>query len=422
MAGQGGAPDQGGEKNTYYILWVLALIVFVGAIIWYFADYQLKVFFIALRKYELLAVDFFLNLLPMEHIPFLQSIPARVDADIALVQQITPSNITLDIAEALSVEVGEFLRYPMAAILILLSIYVYRTHLYMRFTKKHSMNTLLQSEFPNWPQIKIVRKLNLLDQDLDSGPWAMAMTPMQFAKKYKLMNVEVAELTGSKFAKTQAPEFKVKLNRQRTERAFQAQLGRSWQGIDNLFPHRQAIFAVLAARGCRDTKLAQELVYQLADSAGDGQLNYKGVDKLIKKHQYNSSVEKICNAHAYEFTVMASMLMFAREDGVLASADFLWVKPMDRRLWYVLNNVGRQTPASEVGGIFCHWYNELALKRPLSVPVVTAAVDALELALSEIIYVPNDKEREEILKKHQDTAAATTTTTMGANPEAGEAV
>lgn len=102
--------------------------------------------------------------------------------------------------------------------------------------------------------------------------------------------------------------------------------------------------------------------------------------------------------------------MFAREDGVLPSCDFLWVKPLDRRLWYVINNVGRQTPAVEVGGIFSHWNTETALKRPLSVPLVIDAVNALEVALSEILYIPSDAERAAILKAKQERQAEPTQT------------
>ncbi len=45
-------------------------------------------------------------------------------------------------------------------------------------------------------------------------------------------------------------------------------------------------------------------------------------------------------------------------DGVQASADFLWLKPIDRRLWYMLNTVGRQTPFAEVAGPYAHWLAE----------------------------------------------------------------
>jgi intracellular multiplication protein IcmP len=308
----------------------------------------------------------------------------------------------LEVAEVLSTEVGEYLRYPAAIILTFLAIYVYRHHLLMRFTQRYNTKTLATQETKNWPQIKIVSKLDLLSQDLDSGPWAMAMTPLQFAKKNKLIQVEFADRTESQFSKTEVPEFTILLDKMRTERAFIAQLGRPWQGVEKMAAHRRAIFAIFAARVCRDSKGALELVYHLADSAGDGRVDYTGVDTMLRKYGNDPNVVKITKQHAYEFTIMASMLLAAREDGVVASADFLWVKPMDRRLWYVINNVGRQTPAVEVGGIFCHWYNELALKRPLSSPMVEGAVIALELALSEIIFIPDDKEREEIEKRRKE--------------------
>jgi intracellular multiplication protein IcmP len=70
-------------------------------------------------------------------------------------------------------------------------------------------------------------------------------------------------------------------------------------------------------------------------------------------------------------------------------------------MWYVLNNVGRQTPGVEVGGIFCHWYYEMALKSPLSAPRVDGAITGLTIALSELIYIPDEKEKAEIMNQKQ---------------------
>lgn len=402
--GGGGAPDQGNDKNSYYILWVLFLIAVIGGAIWYFFSAQLKTAFIAVKVYEAWAL--YLAVLPLSrlNIPYINKMieDLAVFLDIARAQ--TYKTLDLEIAEALSTGIGEYLRYPVILILIFIMIYTYKTHILMRCTTRYNMKTLLLSQMNLWPQIKIASKVNILNEDLDSGPWGMAMTPLQFCKKYKLINVEPAEQLVSPFAKTQGPEFKIVLNKARAERALSAQLGRSWTGAEALPLHRLAILTILAAKGSRDTKIAQDLIYQLASSAAEGKLDLKGIGSLWKKHSKNSGVQKICQSHAYEFTVFASMLLYAREDGVMASSDFLWVKPLDRRLWYVLNNVGRQTPVAEVGGIFSHWYSELALKRPLSVPDVAGAMTALELALSEIIYVADDKEREEIYKRHQKTA------------------
>lgn len=406
----GPAPqDQGGDKNTYYIIWVLLLIVGIAGGIWYFFSEQLKSFFIFVKTYEILGMSYIVSPFAKFNIPLINTIQSNLSEYLDITRRLTPATINLEIAETLSTAVGEYLRYLMIPLLLFLMYYTYKRHILMRCTITHNMKTLLSQEAEIWPQIDIVKNLNLIDQDLESGPWAMAMTPMQFAKKYKLIQVEFAELVGSQFSKIERPEFKLTLIRSRAERAFVAQLGRSWQRVEVMPPHRRAIFAVLAARVGRDTKVSHNMIAQLGRSASTGTPNYKGIDELLNKHIKNPIVQKIINKHAYEFTVFAALLLAAREDGVVASADFLWIKPVDRRLWYVLNNVGRQTPAVEVGGIFSHWYTELALKRPLSVPDVAGAVDALELALGDVIYIPDEKEREELLKQAEDKRIASKT-------------
>ena len=57
---------------------------------------------------------------------------------------------------------------------------------------------------------------------------------------------------------------------------------------------------------------------------------------------------------SYALTLMGSMLELARADGVLAVAEFIWLKPVDRRLWYMLGSAGRQTPFVEVSGPSSH--------------------------------------------------------------------
>lgn len=402
MAAQPGGQDA--DKNAYYILWVLALITVVAGVIWYFFDVPLKQFFIGLRLVELTGIYYFLKIIP-ENLPILgqeiQTLLAQISTDLELVRVLTPDGLNLDIAYDLSMNAGECLRYPIGLYLGVLCVCVLKTNVQMRMKTKHTMKTLAAQEQVNWPQIKIATTEDILNQDLDSGPWAMAMSPIQFAKRNKLVSIELAPLAHSPFSKVQAPEYKITLDRVRAERAFSVQLGRPWRSIEAMPPHRRAIFAVFAARGARDSKVALNLVAQLSRTAPDGKLDCSGVDALWQKHYNHRTVQEICARHAYEFTVFISLLQFAREDGVMAAADFLWVKPIDRRLWYVINNVGRQTPNVEVGGIFSHWYYETALKRPLNAPRVDGAVIALEIALSELNYVPTEQEKAAIQERSE---------------------
>ena len=81
----------------------------------------------------------------------------------------------------------------------------------------------------------------------------------------------------------------------------------------------------------------------------------------------------------------------------LASAEFLWLKPLDRKLWYFLNTVGRQTPVPEVAGVFAHWVAEIRIKRPLQVPVVDQAVKGLEIAIEDILFEPEEDDDDEVV-------------------------
>ena len=114
----------------------------------------------------------------------------------------------------------------------------------------------------------------------------------------------------------------------------------------------------------------------------------KLISSIIKKYQNSEIVQEIVAKHAYLLTVMASLIQAARDDGVVPSSEFLWLKPVDRRLWYMLNCVGRQTPYAEVAGPFGHWRAEKEMGRPSLVPMIDEAIKALEIAIKEIKLTP----------------------------------
>jgi intracellular multiplication protein IcmP len=251
------------------------------------------------------------------------------------------------------------------------------------------MKDLADLEKMNWPQITPVIGLQLDKKDIDKGPWAMALTPMQFCKRYKLLD-EHKPQPREGMTRKEWNRIEVTLRRGQANRLFAIQLGAVWQGTKRLSPHGRALFAIFAARYHSDTKAAQKLLNQISASS-TGKIDYTGVDELLRKYEGHKHIQEIVHQHAYVLTVMASMLEVAREDGVQASADFLWLKPIDRRLWYMLNTVGRQTPFVEVAGPFAHWVAEKQIGRRLLVPMVEEATNALEIALKEIIYRPDEK-------------------------------
>jgi hypothetical protein len=228
--------------------------------------------------------------------------------------------------------------------------------------------------------------LELINVHIHEGPWAMAMTPMQFAKKYKLLEEErVKDETGI----SSREKIIAKVVLSRATLIFIRQLGRPWRSVDKLPIHSKALVAVFASKAAGDRDVANRLLRQISASAStSGKLDFSGVESIVKKYQDNKIVKKVMSEHAYELTMMASLLEAARGDGVLATAEFLWLKPVDRQLWYMLNNVGRRVAFTEIAGAYAHWLAERLCGRKLIVPMVHEATTALVAAVDEVIYNP----------------------------------
>lgn len=378
------APQPSQNDNSSGMLWtVAAIFVAIGAI-WFGLKKYIVTFFLTIKLYEINFLELFggvFNINPA----FFEKLRTATTWAIA-----NPTKITFNDLLNIGNTVGESLRYPFIAILFVLAVVVYFGNTARVYRRNYDMNELAKLEQVNWPQISPVINLNLLKTDIDKGPWAMAMTPMQFCKRHRLLQ-EVRPQRKEGMKREAWDRIDVVLKRGEANKIFALQLGQQWKGSQQLPPHIKGLFAVFAARINADSDKAAALIMQFSASAANKKLNMAGVDELLKKHENTKIVQNIVQSHAYVFTVMASMLAAAREDGVQASADFLWLKPLDRRLWYTLNTVGRQTPFIEVAGIFAHWLAEKEAGKKLLVPMVEEATNALEIALKEIVYKPDEE-------------------------------
>ncbi len=377
----GAAPQSGQPEGSMGILWIVAAVFVVLAVVWYVFKKAILGFYLHIKLWE---IDY-----------FLQFFTHALDDTRTYIQNIlspTAETISFQDMSDIGTAVGSYMRYPLIALTLIMAAIVFFSSSTRSFKRTYSMKTLAELEKTNWPQITPVIGLNLLKQDINKGPWAMAMTPMQFCKRNHLLE-EYKPAPTENTLRRDWNRIEVKLKRGEANRIFIQQLGSLWPGIERAPAHVKALFAIFAARINADSKPAAALLAAISRSSGAGnKLDFSGADALLKKHAKTPAVEKIVNGHAYLLTVMAAMLKGARDDGVQASSDFLWLKPLDRRLWYTLNTVGRQTPFAEVAGPFAHWAAEREAGRKLIIPMVDEATNALELALTEIIYKPGEEQ------------------------------
>jgi len=168
-------------------------------------------------------------------------------------------------------------------------------------------------------------------------------------------------------------------------RALEKQLGRRWTGPDNLPLHAQGIYAACALKLVRKRKDCEALLNMLAES-WDGQKGFRPSAKLkakikavIKNPKFGGALQKFADQHAFEATAMLRCLQRAREEGgVLAPAEFLWLRGHDRNLWYPLNNLGRKSYCAEASGALVHFTNELIAGQKIPTPRFEEVIRGLE--------------------------------------------
>ena len=285
------------------------------------------------------------------------------------------SEVTFEQLSNMSSQVGKWWCYPFAFLSCLMGI-----ALYIRgdsgYRRTYNMKTFKELEHKNWLQITPVLKIDLVKQDIDKGPWAMARLPLDYCKDHNLVRVETVQ-----------NKLVWLLNPGPAQRAFVLQLGPLWRGLNSLPVHIQALMVIFLACGLREREVADRFLIQVAGSSGSGKLDFSGVKEQLYKYQNCRILAWVIPRHAYVGTIMATLLEIARSDGVLANAEFLWLKPLDRRLWYILNSVGRQTAVIEVAGLFAHWLAEKKLGCALRVPIVKEAITGLETEIKDTLYI-----------------------------------
>jgi intracellular multiplication protein IcmP len=364
-----------GSDNGMAPVWIIILMFISGYLIWKTGHQHIVnvVFFINIWQAKL--VNLFIH-------------DQALTNQISLMQTIPANTVGWDQLVTMTRGVGDFMRYPVVCVLVVLAIVLYQSNITLKFRKAHDMKSLRAQEQFNWPAIMPVVKEDLVSQDINKGPWAMALTPYEFSRKYQLLRKDDALLDNP----IPGQEMTAGIRRGDAKRVFTMQLGPYWEGFEHCSPQAYALAAVFMARMNRDRDAANNILRVLDQTFVAGKPDFSVAKPTMKKYQNSELVQEAIGKHAYVLTVMASLIQGARNDGVVPSAEFLWLKPIDRRLWYMLNCIGRQTPYAEVAGPFAHWRAENEMGRRCLVPMIDEAIRALEVAIKEIKLTPRQME------------------------------
>ncbi len=223
-------------------------------------------------------------------------------------------------------------------------------------------NDLIKYQTSEWGSIGM--SYNFDPSKITEGPWAPSMQPMEWIQKYAIDE------------KTRL------IDRERVRINLLDQLGAQWTAYIDQPYYVRVIIASLACHLIHERDagigILDRVGISLAHTGGISKEIVAEADALMTQPKYYEPVNAIMRRHAYVATAMLSLFSKAKsESGIIASAEFRWLKGIDRTLWYALNGLGRHTTWVEAAAIKAHWEIECRAAKPINQPSIDQAVQAV---------------------------------------------
>ncbi|MCL2468611.1 MAG: hypothetical protein FWF24_00040 [Alphaproteobacteria bacterium] len=297
-------------------------------------------------------------------------------------------NITGSSMKVISLYIGQYTRWLIAPVCLLVA--VYGTFMSPRnlFKTRFNLETFIRAQAKIWPVISPVANFNPAKASARIlGSPMPEKTPLfaeAFAPEEWLSYHRIAVVNG-------VPD------REAARRAFLAQLGPRWNGFAGLPVHMQLLAAAFALKGVQKRDESDEFLGQISTFWTD-KTGFKPSAEIVSKArailkdpEVGGKALEVVARHAYRTTALLGLLKWARfMGGVLASAQFLWLRGVDRELWYSLNNLGRRSFHTEGAGAVAHFMAETAAEKALPTPRLDTAIITLNVYMSgdEPVVVP----------------------------------
>lgn len=276
------------------------------------------------------------------------------------------------------------------------------------YQRSLSMRALLQNNIQAFPCIAPVARRDILSLPMGNGPWAAARSPLQFSAENNIIIDHKGEVvpikwlieSETKLSNDKSPLLArggnkgIRLHKERTEELFVKQLGKPYVSVEALPDHIKGLAAAFMAFGCGDKDSGQKMLDHMSLSYEDDEkgnpkrLNINGAHELLSKYAHNTKMLQATSHHnSYICTWLSALLVFARTKGVLASSQFIWLRPVDRVMFYTLNQVGGRRPWAEAIGPWNHYVYEEEAKQAIHTPIMGSSVDDLAREIAELGYL-----------------------------------
>ena len=363
----------------WFILGLVALALF--ALFWYFKEYDVKNFVRWIRWSQMYLISFFVDddyTVPVSTMMNgkLTTIEINYDQAIDQIAAMDKYKLTDEVMGMIGTLAMKPLQLIFMVAIFLIGFWGLRKGPGTQFRRKLNLDGLIGVQAKVFPYITPFVRFN---------PTTMPVRPPGAPVPSELPLYSEALGPEEWLAFNQIPIPDGKMDEHAAYIAFAKQLGPRWQGWMKLSPYKQILLAAFCMKAARKRKESDDLLGRLAICwQGQKGMNLSADKKLLgdaRKALKSDAAKKTlaqCNMHAFETTAMLRALQVSRQEGgVLAPAQFVWLRGHNRTLWYPLNNLGRQAFHMEALGAMCHFKAEKMTQRPIPKPKVTEAVQSI---------------------------------------------
>jgi len=427
-------PQGPGDDSSMYI--VIGGVIAMLVITWFWNTHAPTVYAALIQVARIEAI-------PFSSFPFMKDFFSEI-------QELDPS--TMDFMQMNDVldSAGRWYGLFLAPLMVWYLVKGYNMSARERYRRTLNMNTLLQNNGHLYPCIQPILNWgqSLLKEPTDSGPWMVGRQPIQFVAMHGLLRdasskepISARKLLGSNhIANPESPvitgDIKAVFDRDAARKVFESQFSPRFQGLDKLPSYLYALTAAFLLFGTDRKDDAQKILDNMSitfrppEKATRARMTWKPPFYVPGKpgnnrysmsthvHVSRREIMKIWKSDAIQYVVrphnryrdlvILTLYAYARRKGVIACSEFIWLRPVNRTLYYLLNNYGRRTVWSEVAGPWTHYQMEEVLSNSISGfrgtdlsendKQVESAVNALEFAMYEegwihSLHYESNKER-----------------------------
>ena len=303
-----------------------------------------------------------------------------------------PSTVTARQILDVSGLIGSYLRLPAVVLLVLLGVLCLTRAAPSRFTRSFDLDRLIHEQAQSFRAVAAYagRRLKLVPLQKDVRPLDPALHVQEWVER---------------FARSPAGAF----DSSAATMALGGQLGAPWKGIKHAKGHVRVLYAAFALHLAQRRSEAQDLLGAFSEAMGQGDRKGKAgpvsslaippgvvaqATAILRDAALLKRAEAVAGRHAFTTPALMSLLIEARRvAGVLAPAQFLALKLVDRPLWYALHSLGFEgdgpgqnthpNPRVEAIGARDHWAAERIAGRPLTQPSIARALAAVRAGFGQ---------------------------------------